>query len=106
MGFPSCSGSPYSAPPLSPSPRSALLLAYQKARHKQESQVGQLETQVGLMTRRQAKQRQALAQALQQLQGRVSAGAPTGPPQPPAMDESILDPPGNLEVPSFLWSRK
>lgn len=103
---PACSGSPYSAPPLPLSPCSALLLAYQKARHKQESQVGQLETQVGLMTRRQAKQRQALAQALQQLQDRVSAGAPTGPPQPPAMDESILDPPGNLEVPSFLWSRK
>ncbi|XP_039180352.1 Usher syndrome type-1C protein-binding protein 1 isoform X2 [Crotalus tigris] len=85
---------------------SALLLAYQKARHKQESQVGQLETQVGLMTRRQAKQRQALAQALQQLQDRVSAGAPTGLPQPPAVDERFVDPPGNLEVPSFVWSRK
>ncbi|KAM3852402.1 harmonin-binding protein USHBP1 [Vipera latastei] len=62
---------------------SALLLAYRKARQKQETQVGQLETQVGLMTRRQARQCQALAQALHQLQDRVSAGAQTGPPRPP-----------------------
>lgn len=106
MGLPGCSGTPYSAPPLPLSTRSALLLAYRKARQKQETQVGQLETQVGLMTRRQARQHQALTQALHQLQDRVSAGAQTGPPRPPTMDESILDPPGNLEIPSFLWGRK
>ncbi|XP_058019637.1 harmonin-binding protein USHBP1 [Ahaetulla prasina] len=85
---------------------SALLLAYQKARHKQESQVGQLETQVGLMTRRQAKQRQALLQTLRQLQDQVPAGAPTGLPRAPASEESTRDPPSDLETPSFLWSRK
>ncbi|XP_034281763.1 harmonin-binding protein USHBP1 [Pantherophis guttatus] len=85
---------------------SALLLTYQKARHKQESQVGQLETQMGLMARRQAKQRQALLQTLRQLQDQVPAGAPTGLPQAPAPDESTRDPPGNLEIPSTLWSRK
>ncbi|XP_026548374.1 uncharacterized protein LOC113430101, partial [Notechis scutatus] len=83
---------------------SALLLAYQKARQKQESQVGQLETQVGLMTRRQAKQRQALLQTLQQLQR--PPGAPPGLPQAPGPSESPLEPPRNLGVPSSFWSRK
>ncbi|KAG8127177.1 hypothetical protein E2320_022171 [Naja naja] len=86
---------------------SALLLAYQKARQKQESQVGQLETQVALMTRRQAKQRQALLQTLRQLQQHPgSTGAPTGLPQAPAPSESTLGPPGKLGVPSSSCSRK
>ncbi|XP_032078273.1 uncharacterized protein LOC116512104 [Thamnophis elegans] len=85
---------------------SSLLLTYQKARQKQDTQVGQLEAQVGLMTRRQARQRQALLQTLRRLQDQVPAGAPTGLPQAPASGEGTRDPPRSLETPPVPWSRK
>ncbi|KAM6465142.1 harmonin-binding protein USHBP1 [Liasis olivaceus] len=85
---------------------SALLLAYQKARRKQESQVGKLETQMGLMSGRQAKQRQALMRTLRQLQDRVPVGAPTGLPQAPVLDVRTLDSPGSLEATSFFTEEK
>ncbi|XP_025032205.1 Usher syndrome type-1C protein-binding protein 1 [Python bivittatus] len=85
---------------------SALLLAYQKARRKQESQVGKLEAQMGLMSGHQAKQRQALMRTLRQLQDRVPVGAPTGLPQAPVLDMRMLDPPGSLEATSFFTEEK
>ncbi|XP_063145751.1 harmonin-binding protein USHBP1 [Candoia aspera] len=85
---------------------SSLLFAYQKARRKQDSRVGQLETQMGLMSGRQAKQRQALMQTLQQRQDQVPAGVLTSLPQAPALDAGTLDLPGSLEAMPFSAEEK
>ncbi|XP_066492012.1 harmonin-binding protein USHBP1 [Tiliqua scincoides] len=55
---------------------SALVLAYQNARRKQEAQVHQLETQMGLMSQRQAGRLQSLGQIIQKLEGRAENQAP------------------------------
>nr|XP_056700649.1 harmonin-binding protein USHBP1 [Euleptes europaea] len=55
---------------------SALVLAYRNARRKQEAQVRQLETQVGLMSHRQAGQLQSLMRTLKLLEDRADGGDP------------------------------
>ncbi|XP_063003172.1 harmonin-binding protein USHBP1 [Elgaria multicarinata webbii] len=54
---------------------SALVLAYRSARKKQEMQLQQLQTQMGLMHQRQAGQLRSLMQTLQRLEGRASGEA-------------------------------
>ncbi|XP_054836292.1 harmonin-binding protein USHBP1 [Eublepharis macularius] len=55
---------------------SALVLAYQNARRKQEAQVRQLETQITLMSHRQAGQLQSLMHTLQRLESRADGWTP------------------------------
>ncbi|XP_032992766.1 Usher syndrome type-1C protein-binding protein 1 [Lacerta agilis] len=56
---------------------SALVLAYQNGRKKQEAQLHQLETQIGLMGQRQAGQLQSLVRTLRRLEGRAGSPAST-----------------------------
>nr|XP_034976901.1 Usher syndrome type-1C protein-binding protein 1 isoform X1 [Zootoca vivipara] len=56
---------------------SALVLAYQNSRKKQEAQLHQLETQISLMGQRQAGQLQSLVQTLRRLEGRAGSPAST-----------------------------
>lgn len=56
---------------------SALVLTYQNARRKQETQVQQLETQMRLMCQRQAGQLQSLGQIIQKLKGKMDSQTPT-----------------------------
>nr|XP_028569804.1 Usher syndrome type-1C protein-binding protein 1 isoform X2 [Podarcis muralis] len=56
---------------------SALVLAYQNGRKKQEAQLHQLETQISLMGQRQAGQLQSLVRTLHGLEGRAGSPAST-----------------------------
>ncbi|XP_028569803.2 harmonin-binding protein USHBP1 isoform X2 [Podarcis muralis] len=56
---------------------SALVLAYQNGRKKQEAQLHQLETQISLMGQRQAGQLQSLVRTLRGLEGRAGSPAST-----------------------------